>query len=208
MSTLVERAKEVARHEGMSLVKFQEVLGLSNAHFYNTQKLSRKVTRVIEEKFPHIDTFWLSTGEGCMLKGQVPKAQTDGYIVPLLPVAAQGQISDDIQTLTEGFECEKILSPIKDVTLAVTINGDSMSPEYPNGSKVFVQRIDNNSFIEWGCAYLLDTINGVVIKNVVPVPDNDEQIICRSVNPNFSEFRIRVSDIRGWYRVRCCLTIK
>lgn len=101
-----------------------------------------------------------------------------------------------------------IVSPVRDVTLAVTVNGDSMSPEYPNGSKVFVQRVNEKSFIEWGATYLLNTVNGAVIKNVIPVKDDDTTIICRSINPNFADFPVNVSDILEWYRVRCCVTIK
>ena len=51
MSTLVERAKEAARYYHMSLVKWQESMGLSNAHFYNCQGISRKLSRVIEEMY-------------------------------------------------------------------------------------------------------------------------------------------------------------
>lgn len=207
-TTLIERAKEIARYENMSLVKWQESLGLSNAHFYNTGGLTRKVARVIEEKYPEINTDWLATGEGTMLRGQKTIEELSGFFVPVLPIAAQGSSSAPFDILINNSDCEMVLSPVRNTSLAITINGDSMSPEYPNGSKVFVQRVDDTAFIEWGCTYVLDTINGTIVKNIIPISGDESQIICRSVNPNFADFKVRVKDIRGWYRVRCCIIIR
>lgn len=208
MSTLVERAKEAARHAGMSLVKWQESLGLSNAHFYNTGGLSRKVARVIEEKYPDINIEWLASGKGEMLNGQKTMKELKCFCVPLLPIAAQGNLSMDFETQIKNYDCEMVISPISDISFAISINGDSMSPEFPNGSKVFAQKINNIAFVEWGCTYVLDTINGAIVKNVIPISGDDTQVICRSVNPNFADFKVRVNDVRGWYRVRCCVTVK
>lgn len=208
MTSLADRAKEIARHYKMSLVRWQETLGLSNAHFYNCQSLSRKLAKTIESMYPEVNIDWLATGKGNMLIGEEKCKDVDNYIVPLLPIAAQGGNPDNFENQIKNYDCEKVLCPIRDVTLAITINGDSMSPEYPNGSKVFVQRINEQSFIEWGCTYVLDTANGAIVKNVFPIKEDDSKVICRSVNPNYADFIVDVSDIRAWYRVRCCVTIK
>ena len=207
MSTLVERAKEAARYYHMSLVKWQESMGLSNAHFYNCQGISRKLSRVIEEMYPEINIEWMSTGNSVMLNSDVKRNPT-GYTVPLLPIAAQGGTPDNFESQIESNKCEQVISPVQGVTLALPVNGDSMSPEYPNGCKIFVQRINEASYIEWGCTYVLDTSNGAIVKNVFPVKDDATKVICRSVNPNYADFIVDTSDIRGWYRVRCCITIK
>lgn len=208
MDTLIERAKEVARYYKMPLAKWSESMGLSNAHFYNCKNVSRKIARTIEGMYPDINIAWFATGKGTMIKDEEEPVDAKGYIVPLLPIAAQGGTPDDFDSQLKEFDCEKVLCPLKDITLAVPVNGDSMSPEYPSGSKVFVQRINKQSFIEWGCTYVLDTINGAIIKNVLPIKEDATKIICRSVNPNYADFTVDVSDIRGWYKVRCCITIK
>lgn len=208
MTSLADRAREIARHYKMSLVRWQETLGLSNAHFYNCQGVSRKLAKTIESMYPEVNINWLATGKGNMLIGEEKCKDVDNYIVPLLPIAAQGGNPDNFENQIKNYDCEKVLCPIRDVTLAITINGDSMSPEYTNGSKVFVQRINEQSFIEWGCTYVLDTENGAIVKNVYPVKEDDSKVVCRSVNPNYADFTVDVSDIRAWYRVRCCVTIK
>ena len=83
-----------------------------------------------------------------------------------------------------------------------------MSPEYPSGSKVFLQKINEKSFIEWGNTYVLDTNNGIIIKNVFMNKDDEDSIVCRSINPNYADFTVRKQDIRGWYRVRLCMILK
>lgn len=211
MSTLLERAKAAAKYEDMSMVQFQEAIGVSISHFYNSTSLSPKVMKSLEEKFPEINIGWLRTGNGEMIdrdKIREKKISESSFRIPLLPIAAQGGTPDNFGSQIEKHDCEMIISPIENATLAIAVTGDSMSPEYPSGSKVIVQKINEKAFIEWGCTYVLDTINGAIIKNVFPVKDDKTKVICRSVNPNFSDFIIDTSDIRGWYRVRCCITIK
>lgn len=211
METLKERAKQVATFERLSMAKFQESLGLSIGHFYNTKYLSRKVARLIEQKYPEINVEWFATGNGQMVKnGALPKFATDGnsICVPLLPLVSLGIQQESLETQIANNDCEMIISPIQGIDLAITACGDSMSPEYPNGSKVLVQKVDDATFIEWGCTYLLDTTNGIVLKNIFQSKENSEEVVCRSVNPNFADFHIELKNIKAWYRVRCSINIK
>lgn len=208
MSTLLERAKQVAEYKHLSMVQFQESLGVSISHFYNAKDISLKTLRAIEEIYPDINTRWLQTGEGYMTNDDKLKSEEKFYKVPLLPIAAQGGTPDNIESQIQQHECEMIVSPIDNITMAIPVTGDSMSPEFPSGSKVFVQKVNEKAFIEWGCTYVLDTVNGAVIKNVFQTKGDETKVTCRSVNPNFADFTVDLTDIRGWYRVRGCFTIK
>lgn len=55
-----------------------------------------------------------------------------------------GSLSD-YEGSAEMRDCELIMSPVKDVTMAVPVSGDSMSPEFPNGSVVLVKRINERA---------------------------------------------------------------
>lgn len=208
MGVLIERAKKIAKHYGLPVGVWQETLGLRNSHFYNLNTISKKVADLIEEKYPDVNINWLMTGKGEMLISQSEKTDIKGYVVPLVPVVAQGGAPDNLEVQVREYECEKIISPIKNISLAITVNGDSMSPEYPSGSKVFLQKINEKSFIEWGNTYVLDTNNGIIIKNVFMNKDDENSIVCRSINPNYADFTVRKQDIRGWYRVRLCMILK
>ena len=103
MGSLADRAKEAARYYGMSLVKWQESMGLSNAHFYNCQNVSRKIARILEEKYPEINVNWLATGKGSKLNDDNKCSEVENYIVPLLPIAAQGGAPNNFESQIKNY---------------------------------------------------------------------------------------------------------
>lgn len=176
--------------------------------------LSDKVIDKILKTYPEINKVWLITGEGEMLNNAKQKPN-EFSIVPLLPVSAQGGSLNDFVMSVKKEDCEKIVSPIRGADFAVTVSGESMSPEYPSGSKVLIKKIDETAFIEWGRCYVLDTCNGTVIKKLAAPVENDpkfgkDYVTCLSVNPNpmYSPFRVPMCDIYGIYRVMMCLAEK
>lgn len=120
---------------------------------------------------------------------------------PLTGFASQGIALQD---------CEKVISPIKGVDFAITIYGESMAPEYPSGSRILIKKINPNIFIDWGKAYVLDTPNGVIVKEIHECKDKPGYIKCHSINPDpkFSDFEVPLSEIYGMYRVLMCLSAK
>lgn len=129
-------------------------------------------------------------------------------LVPLIPIASQGGTLNEFACAVHKFDCDKIASPIKGVDFGITVSGDSMEPEYPNGSIVFIQKINEKAFIEWGRAYVLDTCNGVVIKLLVP-SEKENHVRCKSINSvHYAPFDVSFDDIYGIYKVRLCMTLK
>ena len=160
---------------------------------------------------------WLLSGEGEMLKdGSMPrpKSSNDGTpeaatTVLLLPVYAQGGSLNDFVASVNEYDCERVVSPICGVDFAMQVSGDSMAPEYPNGSRVFIKKINERAFIEWGKTYVLDTCNGTVIKRIVP-SDKDGYVRCISINPDpvYAPFEVSLSDVFGMYKVLLCMSVK
>lgn len=201
-----ERINQLALALGQNKTMLQEQMGVSNAYFSNVTRVSGKVAAKLKQLYPKVNIDWLNEGNGEMfLDQEVPINQ---YTVPLLPVVASaGSLSEFAQGAVYDFECERIISPVKDAKLALTVNGESMSPEFPNGSKVLLRHVDEKLFIEWGKTYVLDTQNGIVIKNVFP-SDKEGYIICRSINPLYKDFEVNTADIIGWYRVVMQISMK
>lgn len=137
-------------------------------------------------------------------------ADNTGYATYLLPQSAMGGplsgFAEDGVTLQN---CEKVISPIKGVDFAITVYGESMSPEYPSGSRVLIKKIDPSVFIDWGKVYVLDTSNGVIIKELHK-NEKDGYVTCHSINPDpkFADFDLEISDVYGFYRVLMCLSAK
>lgn len=125
----------------------------------------------------------------------------------VIPTEAMAGTLGEFSTSIAAYDCERIISPIKDVDYAIKIHGDSMSPEYPSGSLALIKKVNEKAFIEWGKVYVLDTVNGVVIKSVRK-SERENEIECVSLNPNYQPFRIDKSYIFGWYRVLMVLAMK
>lgn len=127
--------------------------------------------------------------------------------VYLLPVSAQaGSLNDFIASVYAG-QCDSILSPIAGAELALTVAGDSMTPEYPNGSIILIKRINERAFINWGNVYVLDTCNGIIVKKVYPT-EEVAILQCVSINSAYPPFTVNMADIYGIYRVLLCMSVK
>ena len=160
----------------------------------------------------NINNEWIASGEGEMLKNTVTSNLNDqhlGSYVPLLPISAQGGSLNDFVVAVSMSDCEKIISPIKDVDFAITVAGESMAPDYPSGSQILIKRINTKAFIEWGKVYVLDTCNGTIVKEIRK-GDDESYIVCHSINPNpkFEPFNVAMGDIYGMYRVMLSMSIR
>lgn len=225
MSGTKNRMIEFLRYKGLSQLKFEESVNLSRGFVNNIGDSIREASlQKIVSVYPELNIAWLKTGVGTMLIGKgesegtlyTPKEKPESIeseetatMVLLLPVSAQGGSLNDFVVSVKDSDCEKVVSPIRGVDFAMPVSGDSMSPEYPNGSRVFIKRINERAFIEWGKAYVLDTCNGTVIK--ILVPSNKEGYVrCVSINPDpiFAPFEVAMQDIYGVYKVLLCMSVK
>ena len=170
----------------------------------------------ISKAFPQFNIEWLLNDKGEMLKSSTAasmgssmlrQAEPGPYTVPLIPISAQGGSFNDFVVSVKDSDCEKVISPVRQVDFALTVTGDSMAPEYPGGSQVLVRKVNEKAFIEWGRVYVLDTCNGTVIKKLNPGRDDDE-VLCVSVNPDYQPFYVKLADVYGLYRVMMCMTLK
>lgn len=216
-----DRLLEFLRYKGMGQQKFENSIGMSNGWVNKVGNSIREISlRKIKEVYPELNIAWLISGAGNMLTGdsevtlETPgdnetSEEITAKLIPLLPIAAQGGSLNDFVVSVKESDCEKVVSPIRGADFAMPISGDSMAPEYPNGSQIFIKRINEKAFIEWGKVYVLDTCNGVVVKVLVP-SQKDGYVRCVSINtdPIFAPFEVAWEDIHGVYRVLLCMSVK
>lgn len=223
MSETKDRLLSFLRYKDMGQQKFEISIGMSNGWVNKIGDNIRETTlQKINDVYPELSITWLKSGVGSMLvdeeseetlqiqaNNQNEETPTAKY-VPLLPVSAQGGSLSDFVVSVKGSECEKVVSPIRDAEWAMYIAGDSMSPEYPNGSMIFIKKINERAFIEWGKAYVLDTCNGTVIKLLTPSSKGDGYIRCISINqdPIYAPFEVCLEDVYGVYKVLLCMSVK
>lgn len=208
-TSVKERLVEFIKYKRISQRKFQETAMISNGFVSNIKKSIASDTIVkISKAYPELNIDWLLEGEGEMIKNVSDNEESTFYI-PLMPVVATGGVLTEFSEGVIPDNCEHIRSPFDHADIAVPIRGDSMSPEYPNGSIVFVKRINPNAFVEWGKVYVLCTCNGNIVKEVHPA-DDSQHIVCRSLNPfhPVADFTVDTADIYSWWIVLGCVAAK
>lgn len=189
-----------------------KMLGYKSPYFSGIttgkEKLTNAFLMTLSNKLG-INSEWVLTGQGAMLLSGPSSSKSCNGMVPLVPVSAHGGSLSVFSEQVRLSDCEMIASPIEGVDLAITITGDSMAPEYPNGSIVLIKKINEQAFIEWGKAYVLDTRNGIVVKLLVPSEDKNS-VRCVSINrdPIYAPFDISGDDIFGIYAVKVCMSRK
>lgn len=211
-STTNQRLKQIIDKSDLSVNAFAKRVDVPQttlASLLNRgSEPSTKTINAVLSAFPDINPDWLLTGSGEMYTDRPSTTDnTDARLVPLLPVAAQGGTLNDFVASVKASECEKIISPIRDVDYAMSISGDSMAPEYPSGAHILIKKINEKAFIDWGRVYVLDTCNGTVIKQLFP-SDNPDTLLCKSINPNYPPFEVSFADIYAVYRVLMCMSLK
>lgn len=140
--------------------------------------------------------------------GDTPSpAEVEQEMVLVIPTGARAGTLAEFTESVSGYDCERMVTPIKGADFAIQVTGDSMSPEYPSGSVILIKKINEKAFIEWGKAYVLDTENGAVIKTIRKT-DDPQVIECVSLNPAYQPFTMETKYINGWYRVLMVLSLK
>lgn len=210
-TSVKQRLKEFILYKRITVQNFEKSIGAKNS-FVNSIVSGiggDKLYRIIKE-YPELNIDWLLEGNGNMLVDATPQVAEDvTSYVPLVPITATGGPLTDFTDGIIPANCEQVRSPFDRAELAVPIRGDSMSPEYPNGSIVFVRRINPDAFVEWGKVYVLCTCNGDIVKEVHPADDR-QHIICRSLNPfkPVADFQVLTTDIYSWWIVLGCVSRK
>lgn len=219
MNTVKDRTLEFIKFKGLTMKAFEQRCDLSTGYVtsmrkgYGSEKLNNVLTA-----FPELNREWLLYGEGDMLSSTSSAqpqpsvknervADNEAYKVPLVPISALAGSLNDFSLSVKRDDCETVISPIKDIDMAIKISGDSMEPEYPSDSQVFVKKINERAFLEWGRVYVLNTCNGIVIKRLMPTNDPNT-VLCESINPKYPPFEVNLENVNGVYRVIMCMSFK
>lgn len=122
--------------------------------------------------------------------------------IPLLPISAMaGAFTDDISVME--YECERYVIPaFKGADFLMQVSGDSMQPTYYSGDLVACQRIPlNDLFFQWNKTYVLDTLQGPLIKRIRRGSD-EQHVLIVSDNPAYEPFELSKDQFHGVALVR------
>jgi len=163
------------------------------------------VSKALKQDPRYLTPSLVKRAEAVLLQEPTPAGEGETTVL-VIPYEARGGLIGDFVDGVQEYDCEKVISPIRGADLAMEVTGDSMSPEYPSGSRVLIKKV-SETFIAWNETYVLDTPDGAVIKRVRKT-DDPAVVECVSVNPAYQSYTIPRDFIRGWYKVLMVMSLK
>ncbi len=218
-----KRLLQIADSMGLSIRSFEIACGLQRGNISNMTDDSAigsdKLTKIIDS-FPFIDSEWILTGKGSMIKDNVDKSSlkkgeafkliNESVVpvatpapadtnegIPLIPVSAiAGFGQGDLSTVLE-YECERYFVPLfKGAEFLITVRGSSMYPKYSNGDVVACKKVSLDTFFQWNKVYVIDSEQGALVKRIRKGKD-EEHITLVSENDKYEPFEIHRNEIRS-----------
>lgn len=165
-----------------------------------------KVLQNTVSSFPEVNLNWLLTGVGEMISVKstnhtsIPVAQESetGYGVPLIPIDAMAGWGEGDVSVME-YDAGKYVIPEfseQHVDFLIRVKGSSMYPKYNSGDIVACKKLPIDTFFQWNKVYVLDTIQGAVIKRVKRSSEKSA-ICCVSDNAAYEPFDLPLSEVRS-----------
>ena len=217
METTIDRIYKVVAYKGDSIYKLSKKIGVSNGYFSKQRQgkgaISSNIIEKIVSYYLDIDADWLLTGKGSMFRSEAPanpaiplykdnqervaaaRPSNDG--IPLIPLdAVAGFGTGEMQVLE--YECERYIVPIfREAEFLIPVKGSSMIPKYNRGDLVACKKLPlNDLFFQWNKVYVLDTVQGALVKRIRKGCDIDH-ILLVSDNENYEPVELHKSQINA-----------
>lgn len=196
------------------ILKFTDTLDISKREFYKKTGISRGTlessTGITEETlakfiatFKELSLEWILTGEGPMLRSDLPAAHPatePGAGIPLIPIEAVAGLPTDDPVGTRFIDCAHYIIPDfanLNVEYMIRVSGSSMYPKYSNGDILACRRVHDVLFFQWGKIYVIDSSQGALVKRVFQDEDPDRILLVSDNREHYPPFSIPKSDIRS-----------
>lgn len=204
-TTVKERLIEYLKCKGISKTEFGERIGVSNAYVTSIRKsIQPDKLQAIALNYPDLNTSWLLTGEGEMLKDSqinVTVSEKPTASLPLIPIDAVAGFPGEDKNGIAIEQCECYCVPEfadKGAQFLIRVSGSSMYPKYSNGDILACRKIESITFFQWGKVYVMDTCQGALVKRIFEDKDDKDNVICHSDNhDNYPDFKLPKSEIRS-----------
>jgi len=207
-----ERIKAFVKYMGISIREFEKLSGL-NYGYVNSIRVSIQPDKLkgIASHFVDLNTSWLITGEGEMLKSGkplkhevVPVPESEYMMVEYVDLrASAGKLGGaDVEQLPETHRRLVPKDYAKGGFLVVRVDGDSMDDgtkrSLSDGDEVLVYQHEGSildSLPIRKTLFVITTREGNVLKQITEINKEEKYITCHSFNTQYQDFKIDFADI-------------
>lgn len=212
---LVARIEELIASLHVNETTLSQLIGVSQATFNRQMSLKSSISMdtlyAILNKYSNVSAEWLLRGEGPMYKdgsGETVTPEEVDERVPekevlLVPAGARGGSLEHFeeQVGLNAYNSEVIRSPFINADFAWMVKDDSMAPDYPAGTVLFVKGL-KTSVIKWGNCYIFDTDDGFQFARLRRSQLGDDYMHCVPLNTeDYEPYDVAKADIHGIYKV-------
>ena len=198
----IDRIYQYLEYKSFKIADFEKKNSISNGYLSKMRQRSASIgediLNQILENCPDISPEWLLTGSGNMLRSEIPvavPASGSDPGIPLIPIEAMAGFARGEAQVLE-YECERYVVPIfKEAEFLIQVKGSSMYPKYSSGDVIACKKLPlQDIFFQWNKVYVLDTIQGALIKRVKKGKDS-EHVIAVSENEKYEPFELNIRQI-------------
>lgn len=218
--SLKSRLLEFIQYKGLTVQKFEQLVGLSNAAVSKMGDNTRKSTiDKISNQFPELNRSWLLTGEGTMLRTIEPNAELVGIphkaiIEDTVPVRLfevnptatfQDFCSGEDETPTIVNIIPSHGESLDESYCVFQISGESMAPQIQPGARILCQEVPPTRWHTlYGCIVVIAYSDKFVIKRIVTNHlQTNNYLILASDNPDYpARETVQLSDIRAIFKAQ------
>lgn len=205
-----ERLKTFIKSTDTTVSSFENLINASNGYVNSISKgIGSDKLELILEKYPNLNIEWLLTGKGDMLKNtnaiqNVLNEPMESYGlkdekqgIPLIPLSAMAGFGEGESAVLE-VDCERFVIPtFKGADFLITVKGSSMQPKYNSGDIVACKKLPlNDLFFQWNKVYVLDTIQGALVKRIRK-GSTTESVLIASDNEKYEPFELHKNQINA-----------
>lgn len=205
-NSVKQRLEAFIKMKKISVRKFEQRAGLSNGYMSQLRRspTAEKIESIIDA-FPELNRLWLLTGEGDMMVsdwGAAPMEASPAYGGQRLQGGSATGFSQERAEVVGSVLLPGL--PVGPDVPYFQVRGDSMvchadpSKSIPAGAWVGVRAHQSQS-IRWGEVYAFNTLDGPMVKKLLPSDKGDDYIRCVSYNveEGYHPFDIPKNEIIG-----------